>query len=93
MSEIIFEVEGAPEGGYTARALAYSIFTEADTFDELREMARDAVRTHFDEDDPEARARSGSACPSAAAARLPTLTPVGVQKRLSRSVLIRGIPR
>ena len=52
MSEIIFEVQEAPEGGYTARALGYSIFTEADTFDELREMARDAVRTHFDEDDP-----------------------------------------
>ena len=51
MSEIIFEVEEAPEGGYTARALGHSIFTEADTFEELREMARDAVRTHFDEDD------------------------------------------
>ena len=53
MSEIIFEVQEAPEGGYTARALGHSIFTEADTFDDLREMARDAVRTHFDEDDPE----------------------------------------
>ena len=51
MSEIIFEVEEAPEGGYTARALGYSLFTETGTFDELREMARDAVRTHFDEDD------------------------------------------
>ena len=36
MSEIIFEVEEAPEGGYTARALGYSLFTEAGTFDELR---------------------------------------------------------
>ncbi len=53
MSEIIFEVEEAPEGGYTARALGYSIFTEADTFEELRVMTRDAVRTHFDEDDPD----------------------------------------
>ncbi len=52
MSEIIFEVVEAPEGGYTARALGHSIFTEADTFEELRWMARDAVRTHFDEDDP-----------------------------------------
>ena len=49
VSEIIFEVQEAPEGGYTARALGYSIFTEADTFDELREMARDAVRAHFDD--------------------------------------------
>ena len=52
MSQVIFEVQEAPEGGYTASAIGYSIFTEADTFEELREMARDAVRTHFDEDDP-----------------------------------------
>lgn len=49
MNEIIFEVVDAPEGGYTARALGASIFTEADTFTELREAVRDAVRCHFDE--------------------------------------------
>lgn len=42
-------VEEAPEGGYTARALGDSIFTEADTLAELREAVRDAVRCHFDE--------------------------------------------
>ncbi len=47
--EIIFLVEEAPEGGYTARARGHSIFTEADTWDELKEMARDAVDCHFDE--------------------------------------------
>ena len=47
--EIIFVVDEAPEGGYTARALGHSIFTEADDWDELREMVRDAVRCHFDE--------------------------------------------
>jgi len=30
MSEVIFLVEEAPEGGFTARALGFSIFTEAD---------------------------------------------------------------
>jgi hypothetical protein len=50
-SEIIFAVEEAPEGGYTASALGESIFTEADTLDELREMVRDAVRTHFEDGD------------------------------------------
>lgn len=49
MEEIIFVVEEAPEGGYTARALGHSIFTEADTEMELAEMARDAVHCHFDE--------------------------------------------
>ncbi len=49
MSEIIFLVEEAQEGGYLARALAESIFTEADSLDELHEQVRDAVRCHFDE--------------------------------------------
>ena len=50
-SEIIFLVEESPEGSYNARALGYSIFTEADTMDELKEMVRDAVRCHFDDDE------------------------------------------
>ncbi len=49
IAEIIFVVEEAPEGGYVARALDHAIHTEADTFDELRAMVRDAVRCHFDE--------------------------------------------
>jgi hypothetical protein len=49
MSEIIFEIEEAPEGGYTARALGHAIFTEAESLDELRGNVRDAVRCHFDE--------------------------------------------
>lgn len=48
MTELIFEVREAPEGGYTARAISESIFTEADTLDELKEMIKDAVRCHFD---------------------------------------------
>lgn len=48
MDELIFLVEDAPEGGYTARALGVSIFTEADDLDGLRERVRDAVRCHFD---------------------------------------------
>ena len=48
-SEIIFSIEEAPEGGYVARALGHSIFTEADDLDALREAVRDAVRCHFDE--------------------------------------------
>ncbi|KPJ54262.1 MAG: 2-oxoisovalerate dehydrogenase [Planctomycetes bacterium DG_58] len=49
MSELLFVVEQAPEGGYTAQAAGASIFTEADTLDELRDGIRDAVRCHFDE--------------------------------------------
>lgn len=49
--EIIFLVEEAPEGGYQARALGYSIFTEADTFEELKGMVQDAVQCHFETDE------------------------------------------
>ena len=49
MNELIFIVEEAPEGGFTARALGHSIFTEADTLEDLRRNVRDAVQCHFDE--------------------------------------------
>ena len=49
MNELIFVVEDAPEGGFTARALGQSIFTEADSLEELRRNVRDAVQCHFDE--------------------------------------------
>lgn len=49
MSELIFVVEDAPEGGFTARALGASIFTEAGTLALLHDAVRDAVRCHYDE--------------------------------------------
>ncbi len=49
MNEIIFLVEEAPEGGYTARALGASIFTEADNLAHLHPHVCDAVRCHFEE--------------------------------------------
>ena len=49
MSELIFLVEEAPEGGFTARALGQSIFTEADTLEELRRNVREAVECHFED--------------------------------------------
>jgi hypothetical protein len=47
--EIVFAVAESPEGGYEARALGYSIFSEADTLDALKTALRDAVRLHFDD--------------------------------------------
>ena len=49
MNEIIFLIEEAPEGGYSARALGHSIFTEAASMEALRDQVRDAVKSHFDE--------------------------------------------
>jgi hypothetical protein len=49
MSEIIFVVEEAPEGGLIARAVGASIFTQAASMPELHDRVRDAVRCHFDQ--------------------------------------------
>ena len=51
MSEIIFMIEEAPDGGYLARALGASIFTEADRLAELRAAIRDAVSCHYPDSD------------------------------------------
>ena len=50
-SEIIFIIEESSETGYEARALDHSIYTEADTIEELRVMIKDAVQCHFSEQD------------------------------------------
>jgi predicted RNase H-like HicB family nuclease len=52
MNEIIFLIEDAVEGGYSARALGESIFTEGDDLDDLRKNIKDAVDCHFE---PESR--------------------------------------
>jgi hypothetical protein len=50
-TEIIFAVEEAPEGGFVARAVGHSIFTQANDLDALRDAVRDAIRCHFDDGD------------------------------------------
>ncbi len=47
--ELIFEVRDAEEGGYFARALGHAVFTEADTWDELRANVREATALHFED--------------------------------------------
>jgi hypothetical protein len=48
-SEIIFAVQESPEGGYEARALGHSIYTQTSSLSELKDLVRDAVRCHFDD--------------------------------------------
>ncbi len=50
MTELIFVVEEAPEGGYTARALGAGIFTEADSLEALKINILDAVRCHYEDE-------------------------------------------
>ncbi len=47
--EIVFSVSESPERGYEAKALGHSIYTQAESLDELRVAVQDAVRCHFDE--------------------------------------------
>jgi len=47
-TEIIFEVHEAEEGGYFACALGCSIFTQAETWEELKENVREALDCHFE---------------------------------------------
>ena len=50
--ELIFEVRDAEECGFYARALGHSIFTQAETWEELRANALEAATLHF-EDSPQ----------------------------------------
>ena len=50
MKELIFIIEEADEGGYIAKALGESIFTEADDVDTLKSNIIEAVHCHFDDD-------------------------------------------
>jgi hypothetical protein len=50
MEELIFIVEESPEGGYTAKGLGVSIFTQGDTMDALKTAIVDAVHCHFDDE-------------------------------------------
>jgi predicted RNase H-like HicB family nuclease len=50
-TEIIFVVEESLDGGYEAHALGNSIFTEAETIDELKKNIKEAVACHFEENE------------------------------------------
>ena len=49
MDELVFEVTQDGDGGFSAECLTESIYTQADTWDELRHNVREAVQAyHFD---------------------------------------------
>ncbi len=47
-TEVVFLVEGSPQGGFVARAVGVSIFTQGDTLDALRANVREAVACHYE---------------------------------------------
>ena len=48
--EIIFIVEESPESGFIAKGLGVSIYTEAETMNELRTNVKEAVSCHFEDE-------------------------------------------
>jgi hypothetical protein len=54
MKEVVFEIFQEEDGGYVAEALGENIFTQADSWEELRDNVREAVSAfYFDCDAPE----------------------------------------
>ena len=47
--ELIFEIRDAEEGGFYARALGHGIFTEAESWEELRAKLIEAASLHFED--------------------------------------------
>lgn len=47
--EIIFIIEESFDGGFEAKAVGYSIFTEADDINTLKKNIKEAVNCHFEE--------------------------------------------
>jgi hypothetical protein len=53
MNELVFEITQEADGGFVAEALGESIFTEGDTWEELRVNVREAVTAfYFDRSAP-----------------------------------------
>lgn len=47
MTELVFEVVQEADGGYCAECLTEDVFTQADTWDDLRHNVLEAVAAHF----------------------------------------------
>jgi predicted RNase H-like HicB family nuclease len=45
--EIVFSVNQEADGGYVAECLSHDIFTQGDTWDELRKHVQEAVTGYF----------------------------------------------
>ncbi len=57
MEELVFEVSQEVDGGYVAECLGEDIFTQADTWDQLRTNVLEAVRAFYFDAKPPRRVR------------------------------------
>ena len=77
--EVLFEIRDAEEGGYFARALGHSIFTQADSWEELRANVLEATSLHFED---------GLECPQWRIPNPPPLPQAALQLRNNRSARV-----
>jgi len=54
VTELVFEITQESDGGYTAECLTENIFTQGDSWDQLRANVKEAVAAfHFDRPAPD----------------------------------------
>ncbi len=49
MNELIFIVEESVDGGYEAKAIGESIFTQGEDLEDLKNQIKEAINCHFEE--------------------------------------------
>lgn len=49
MDELIFIVEESVDGGYEAKAIGESIFTQGEDLEDLKNQIKEAINCHFEE--------------------------------------------
>jgi len=57
MRELVFEVTQEEDGGFSARAVGEGIFTQGDSWEELRAMVLDATKGYFYDSEPPVQIR------------------------------------
>lgn len=57
MKELIFEVTQEADGGFVSEAIGEGIFTQADSWDELKSNSQEAVHAYFFDSAPPASIR------------------------------------
>lgn len=55
--EIVFSVTQEPDGGFVAECLSHDIFTQGDTWEQLRKNVQEAVSAYFFDQPKPARVR------------------------------------
>lgn len=52
VKEVVFTVVESLDGGYEAKSVEHSIYTQCDELKDLAPTLREAVKCHFGEDEP-----------------------------------------